>query len=531
MFTITADDAMPNAVARHAETRPDHPFMLEVTGRRQTYAETHTAAAQFAAAFHRLGVRRGDRVLVFTPTCIDTVNIWMGLGRLGAVHVPVNTNFQGDMLTYIINNSRATLMVCAHRWVDRVRDVAPTLNQLNQLVVLDTTSAPENLPFDVTVRREFLSDSLDIDSFRAAQVTLKDPCMLMYTSGTTGPSKGVLLPWGAFVLSSHNLVGGTDAFNAEDIMYLPFPMFHISGTQFSSIVARTGGTVVLRETFSTDEFWSDITTFGCTFSLMVGAMANFLAKRDPTPTDADNPLKTAVIIPMIDGQIDFEKRFGVRSGTLFGMTELGCVLHSGLHHITPQSCGFAQPGYDLRLVDGDDNEVPRGTPGELVARPQIPWTSIIEYFELPEATVASFRNMWFHTGDTFRQTEDGEYLFVDRIKDAIRRRGENISSSDVEYAVLKHDSVLECAAVGVPAEESEDDLKVCVVLKPGRRLDPAELITFLRDTKVPRHMIPRYVELLPTLPKTPTNKIRKDVLRNAGVSATTWDRAALRAVP
>ncbi|TCK27637.1 AMP-binding protein [Pseudonocardia endophytica] len=519
MTELSAHDALPSAIARTAAQDPGRPFLLQVDGRSQNYGEADAEGDRFASAFRRLGVEQETRVLTLLPPCIDAVDTWVGLARLGAVNVPVNTSFEGRILEYVIENSRAGILVCAARWLDRITHLADRLTSLRVIVVLDGPPT-DGLPQQILTRDEFLTGDPGDETFGNPE--LSDPAMIMYTSGTTGSSKGVVLPWGAFVRSSHNLVAPDCDVDSHDVMYLPFPMFHISGTQFLSIMARVGGTVVLREVFSTDDYWSDIRRFSCTISLMVGAMAGFLAKQDARPDDADNPLDVAIIIPMIDGQAEFERRFDVRTYTLYGSTELGCVLTSNLGIVPPRSCGFLRPGFELRIVDTQDRPVPDGEPGELIVRPTEPWTTIIEYFDMPAATAAAFRNLWFHTGDTFVRTPDGDYIFFDRLKDSIRRRGENISSAELEACVLVHDAVLECAAVAVPAEISEDEVKVCVVLRPGRELTAPELIDHLLTERVPRFMIPRYVEFLDTLPKTPTNKIQKDRLRAAGVTATTW---------
>lgn len=524
------DDLLPRAIARHADATPDRPFATEVTGRTQTYAEADIAGAEFARALVGLGVNAGDKVLVFMPTCIDTLNIWTGLGRLGAIQVPINTNFDGQMLQYVINTSQATIAICASRWLERVTRLAPDLAHLTKIVVIDEDEVDDADGPTLISRRSFFAGL--IHEAPLHQPELHDPAMMMFTSGTTGPSKAAILPWGAFAQASYNVTPppGPQALTAEDVFYLPFPLFHTSGTQWSSAIVRLGGHIVLREVFSTTDFWSDVRQHGCTATMLLGAMAGFLLKEPPSPNSAENPLRVVAVVPMIEGISELQERFGLSTYTLYGSTELGLVIGSDLNEVlAPGSCGRLRPGYEARIVDQHDLEMPEGQAGELVIRPSEPWTTFIEYLGMPAETVKAFSNLWFHTGDGFRRQADGQLVFVDRIKDAIRRRGENISSAEVESAVIAHDDVLECAAVAVPAEFGEDEVKICVVVRAGSGLTPIAITEFLIESRLPRFMLPKYIEVLDELPRTPTSKVRKDVLRSAGITEATWTRPETRA--
>lgn len=524
------DDLLPRALARHAAATPDRPFATEVTGRTQTYAEADVAGDEFAHAFAGLGVRPGDNVLVFTPTCIDTLNIWTGLGRLGAVHVPINTNFDGQILKYVIDTSQATVLICASRWLERVARLVPELSHLKTVVVIDEDEAGSTDGVALISRSAFFAGSDDRAPLR--QPEMRDPAMMMFTSGTTGPSKAAILPWGAFAQASHNVTPppGPHALTADDVFYLPFPLFHTSGTQWSSAIVRLGGHIVLREVFSTADFWSEVRQHGCTATMLLGAMAGFLLKQPPLPgDDDDNPLRVVAVVPMIADISALQDRFGVSTYTLYGSTELGLVIGSDLNEeLEHGSCGRLRPGYEARIVDENDTEVPDGQAGELTIRPSQPWTTFTQYFGMPTETVVAFTNLWFHTGDGFRRQPDGQLVFVDRIKDSIRRRGENISSAEVETAVISHDDVLECAAVAVPAEFGEDEVKICVVVRQDSGLTPAAITEFLIESRVPKFMLPKYIDVLDELPKTPTSKVRKDVLRKSGITEATWTRPDTR---
>jgi crotonobetaine/carnitine-CoA ligase len=281
------------------------------------------------------------------------------------------------------------------------------------------------------------------------------------------------------------------------------------------------------------EFWKDIREFGCTTAAAPGTVGRWLVQQPEDPRDADNPLRNVVMAPLDPAVDDFRRRFGVRVCTAFGMTEVSIPFSSNGWDTPPntQSCGRPRegyPGYDVRLVDEHDLPVALGETGELVVRTSVPWTLNSGYFGMPDKTAEAWRNGWFHTGDAFRVDEDGWYYFVDRIKDCIRRRGENISSFEVEAGVNEHPAVLECAAVAVPADDAEDEVKVFVVRKPDQELTPEELVTFLVP-RMPRFMIPRYIQFVDALPKTEASqRVQKNLLRQDAFNDDTWDRQAAR---
>ena len=297
-----------------------------------------------------------------------------------------------------------------------------------------------------------------------------DVMTIAYTSGTTGPSKGVVLPWGMLTLG----VGLMDDLTADDAIYGAFPMFHMSGKGMLAQAAFMGGRDVFREAFDTGSFWKDIDEHRCTFALVVPAMAHWLLAQPPTDDDRSHALRHVILSPIIH---DFGQRFGVNMRTHYGMTEAGNV--TSRRDVTDESptCGRPRTGYQVRIVDEHDYEVPVGEVGELVVRTDQPWWTAIAYWNMPEKTNDLWRNGWLHTGDGFRRDEEGNYFFVDRQKDAIRRRGENISSFEVEKIVLQHTAVSECAAIGVSTEAGEQELKVCIVLHDGAELDPGSWST------------------------------------------------------
>jgi crotonobetaine/carnitine-CoA ligase len=275
---------------------------------------------------------------------------------------------------------------------------------------------------------------------------------------------------------------------------------------------QAGATAIVRRRFSASEYWNTVRESGANVSFLLGAMANLLARQEPRPDDAENPMERMLLVPLVDELDAFKRRFGVRVCTCYGSTEVNVPIASDFTVSDPTVAGKAMPGFDLRVADENDREVPAGQVGELLVRAREPWVIATEYHANPEATLRAFRNLWLHSGDAFRRDAEGNYYFVDRIKDYIRRRGENISSFEVEREVNAHPDVLESAAVAIKSELSEDDLKVVVVPKPGRRIDAGELRELLR-TRVPKFMLPDVVDVVEELPKTPTGKIQKHLLR------------------
>jgi crotonobetaine/carnitine-CoA ligase len=279
---------------------------------------------------------------------------------------------------------------------------------------------------------------------------------------------------------------------------------------------------VFRDGFKTTQFWHDIRSHDCNRAWLFHAMAQFLWRQPETPDDASNPIQTVTGGPVMSEFRAFERRFGLKMRTNFGMTEVGWPIVTGDRVDDHRSCGRGREGYDLRIVDEHDAEVPEGAIGELLIRPDVPWTMNQGYLNRPEETIRAWRNGWFHTGDAFRRDEDGNYFFIDRIRDTIRRRSENISSFDIESFVASHPDVLECAAIGVPSDFGEEEIKAFVVLISGRELAAGQLHAWLK-TAMPPFMVPRYIEFLPELPKTVTSKVRKFELRALSDSGRSWD--------
>jgi carnitine-CoA ligase len=467
-----------------------------------TYADLWSRARKAARVLREAGVKQGDAVLVMQENTIRFVDAWLGIALLGAIQVPVNTEYRGEILRHQVKNSGARLMLIEAPFVERLDALGDDRGAVEKLLVVEGDGGWENA----------FERAAELPEADLPEVHEHDIVAIMYTSGTTGPSKGVRVAH-AHAYMYANLAGQTLELAPDDVYYAPLPLFHIAG-QWALVYAslQVGATAIVRRRFSATEFWSVVRETGTTVSFLLGAMANFLARQEPRPDDADNPLDRILLVPLVADLEDFRRRFGVRIGTCYGSTEVSVPLIAQFGVTDPTVAGRPVAGFQLRIVDEQDREVPVGQVGELVIRTAEPWIIATGYHNSPEATLSAWRNLWLHSGDAFRRDADDNYYFVDRIKDYIRRRGENISSFEVEREVNTFPAVLESAAVAVPSPHTEDDLKVAVVPKPGMTIDPEELREYLR-ARVPKFMVPDIVEVLAELPKTPTGKIQKHLLR------------------
>jgi carnitine-CoA ligase len=519
---------LPHLIAEHVATTPDRLAMLDVEGRTATYQELQDGYRTWADALRRLDVAPGEPVLTMLPNSFEAYYAWLGVAWLRALEVPTNNMFRGDMLRYLVDDSTARVVVISSRYVDRLAEVAGDLAGVEHVVIPDLADGaePPDLPCDVLGADRFFAGAEPADDLDGP--AHHDLAALIYTSGTTGPSKGVLVPWHELYEFVH--LPPEDLVEDGGAYYTMFPAFHVSGKASLYLSARYHGHLVIRESFSLSEFWNDIREHDVHAAGLIGTMAALLLLAPPQPDDADTPLEKVFMGPLVPQLDEFRTRFGVQVGTGFGMTEVGAPLGSdGFDLANDTSCGRVRKGpphYECRVVDEHDEDVGPGVVGELVVRAGEPWVLNAGYWRQPERTAEAWRNGWFHTGDAFRYDEEGNFYFVDRMKDAIRRRGENISSFEVEAGINQHPGVAESAAIAVPSELGEDEVKVVVVATPGHELDPAELVTWLA-ARMPRFMVPRYVEVVAELPKTDaTFRTRKVELRADPLNARTWDREA-----
>ncbi len=498
---------------------------IRTGGMTYSFAEMDTMSDRLATGLAQRGVVAGDTVLLLLPDGIDIIACWLALAKLGALEVPVNTQLRGNVLRHVLADSAAKVMVVDRGYLDRLLPLIGELPELNRLILSgrDGTGRPAGVPERLVVE-ELESCRTEPDRADWHDPRHCDLTAVMYTSGTTGPSKGVMIAHAhcyEYALSCVELL----ELNESDVYYNPLPLFHIAG-QWAAVYASliAGCSVVIPGAFSLSAFWQDVRGHGGTCTFLLGAMASWLWRQPETAADIDTPMQRMLIVPLLPEVEAFKRRFGVQVSTTWGSTEINVPTRSSFELADNRTCGrVASDRYEVRIVDESDEEVPPGVPGEALVRTREPWTLMVGYWRNPEATAKALENQWVHSGDVLKRDEAGNLFFVDRVKDAIRRRGENISSMEVEAEILAHEAVLECAVVPIASPDGEQEVMAIVVPKPGRMLDPADLIAFLAP-RMARFMVPRYVELLDEMPKTPTGKIQKYVLRERGLTPTTWDR-------
>lgn len=503
--------------------RPDA-LAFEFAGQGWTFQAWYDASAKLFGGLAQLGGRVGVPIALQLDNSADMQLAWTALGLGGAIQVPVNTAHRGTFLSHVLNDSAATIAIVEDNYIDRLILVADEIEHLETLVVRGDVGVADAL------RERFrvvpLAEVAAADPYTFGP---NDPAGLMaymYTSGTTGPSKGVEVTHvHAYTYSSRE--DSARALAPDDRMLVTLPMFHLAGQWagcYSALVHQCA--CYIEPGFSASEFWPTVRRHGITTTTLLGAMAEILQQQPRRSDDADNPLKFAGMSPLATDVFGFAERFGIEISTAYGMSEIGAVMNGTWDNLKPGEAGTVRPGYELRIVDMDGVDVPDGEVGELWARAADPRMTMRGYHGLPEKTAETVVDGWVHTGDAFRRDEEGHYYFVDRMKDALRRRGENISSFEVEKVINSHPQVLESAVVAAPSKLSEDEIKAVIIPRPDEAIDLVELTSFLAE-RMPYFMVPRYVQLADSLPRTPTQKIQKHLLRDAGISEQVWDREAV----
>jgi crotonobetaine/carnitine-CoA ligase len=506
--------SVPELLALQAQRHGNRAFLYfeeQVFG----YQDLRLRMEQVGGALQRAGIGQGDKVAIMLDNRPEFVFIWFALARIGAVEVPVNTAHKGELLAYVIDQADCRLAFVERALLPQLEAVRVRMTKLERIVVLDD-AGPAG--WDEFMRAAPLAGPVAVRD--------ADPAAILFTSGTTGPSKGAVLPHG-YPLLLGRMITEQARYTERDRLLNALPLFHGNAQFLSTVPALlSGAQVVLARRFSASAFWDTVRRHGCTEFNYIGGIVSILLKAEPRPDDADNPLRVMIGAGAPRDRFEeFERRFGVQLLEGYGMSEIGIPISSLSDARLPGSCGRPRDEYEVRVVDDDGSDVGPDTPGELLVRPRVRNGMLLEYYRMPEKTVEAWRDLWFHTGDYLQYDQQGWYYFVDRKKDAIRRRGENISSFEVERLVLAHPAILECAAVAVPSELGEDEVLLCVVLRPGASLEAAALWAHC-EANMARFMVPRYLRFLERLPKTPTERVQKYLLRAAGVSADVLDREA-----
>ncbi len=484
-------------------------------------------AARFGGFLEGIGIEPGDRVATMLPSTIEYMAVWHGIVWRNAIDVPINNEYKGLFLEHILLDSGARALVIDGRWVDRLNAIE--LTDLEHVIVLGRTETA--LPTGLV--RHAYEGAMKANTGSLVPRTDTDLTYIMYTSGTTGPAKGAVHNNRSSMHYIMPFVEGLDLTD-DDVCYSMFPLFHQMGRSACTTAAFwVGNPVVLRQSFTVSGFWEDIKQSGATWMGYFGAVVAFLWNQEPGLGDADHRL-TRAFGSSAPGELiePWRDRFGVTLYEVYGSTEIG--LGSGLGSGPPKlgTMGLPCRQVEVQIVDENDDQVPTGAVGEAVWRPKEAYAIFQGYWNQPEATVDAWRNLWFHSGDAALLDEDGYFIFKDRIKDSIRRRGENISSFAVEESVRNEPGIVECAAFAVVSEvaETEEEVMVAVVPEPNAPPDIAALFRTLCET-MPRHAVPRFLRFMDELPKTPTQRVQKFKLREAGVTTDTYDREAMGIYP
>ncbi len=508
-------------LAARAAIEPDRTF-VSFEHDAITFGELDRDANRVANGLAALGVEKGDRVAVMVGNRREHLADWFGTAKAGAIEVPLNTGVRGDMLAYMLNRSGARVLTIEAQWLERIERLAPKLETLEHIFVVGGEGDVRGLnvrPVDALTDASDAPPEVEISAF--------DPSVILFTSGTTGPSKGALLTHNANIDGAERTCEVME-YGPGETLFNAFPLFHVNARYTSVLPALVldNSRLVLHDRFTASGFWDICRAEGVTAFNFMGALLMMLFKQPERPEDTEHRVRVAYGAPAPVAILErFEARFGIKLIEVYGSTELCACTNNTPTTRRIGSCGRASTGFVVEVHDEIDLPVPAGTEGELVVRPLAPHIMVERYWGDLEATVQTFRNLWFHTGDRGTRDEDGWFYFVDRLKDSIRRRGENISSWEVEQVLNDHEDVEETAVVGVPSDLTEEEVLVVVVLKPGRTLEPEALLDFCQE-RMPHFAVPRYVRFADELPKNHAQRIQKPVLREQGVAAA-WDRESI----
>lgn len=520
-----------NVLRHQARTFSNKLFLNELaSGRSFTYSEMDVWSGQLAQGLHDIGIARGSHVGVLMENSAEHVALFFALGKTGAVSVPINTAARGALLKYYLAHAECTTIVVDAALFERLQEVLPELPLLARVIVLGPLAPTSDAPAAPQTVHAF--DQLlpsDGRQLAAQDIACHALCLLAFTSGTTGPSKASMLSHAAALTYG---TGATQAqgYRASDVFYVCLPLFHNNALLASLCSALAcGGSVALSPRFSVSRFWQDIRNSGATITNLLGAMTSFLWSAPASPEDKDNLLRLVSMAPVPKYAREFEQRFALKVMSNYGLSDFGMATSFTEHD--PQeklgSIGRVRQGIQLKIVDENDFEVPPGEPGELVIRSDDPWRATTGYYRMPEATLAAHRNQWFHTGDRAICDADGYYWFVDRKKDCIRRRGENISAFEVEEILMTHPGVAQVAVFPVKTSTNDEEVAAVIVPRPGTEVTHAEVIEHCRHNMA-YFMVPRYLQFRAQLPTTANLKVEKyrlqqDFQQDIGIA---WDREA-----
>lgn len=522
MVGLVAVASVGELLRERAREHPNLPYIW-CADDRLTFGETDARSDRIAAGLAEMGVAAGDRVAIVAQNRVEFLELFFASAKLGAVEVPLSVFLKGEFLRYQLDDCQAQTVIADAAGIEAVAQVVDGLPELKRIVALDDTAGPpgvEVVPYPHVRESEAPVPLPDV-----GRATLHS---ILYTSGTTGMPKGCMLAHGWYL---NNAITASEMmeYKPDDVLFTCLPLFHAwaRGLVMGALVHRL--LAVVDPLFSVTRLIERAAETGASVFSGVGAMGMAMLGREPSPAEREHRLRAALMIPFTpEQQQAFRERFGaVVAAQLYGQTEIGAITYARLSEDRPlDSIGRAAPYLDVGILDDDDAEVPPGAVGEICVRPHVAHAMYQGYWRKPEATVEAWRNLWHHTGDYGRTDEAGWIYFVDRKKDALRRRGENVSSVELERAITAHPAIAEAAVHAIPSPMTEDDIKACIVLASGASVEPADLFAFFAE-RLPYFAIPRYVEVVPELPRNATMRVMKHLLRARGITPETWDLEAM----
>ncbi|TFG29960.1 MAG: ATP-dependent acyl-CoA ligase [Promethearchaeota archaeon] len=519
-FKISEKNVLGCILEENAKLMGDKTFLI-YEDNEISYKQLNLTVNKIANGFLNLGIKNGDKVAIMMENCLEFIYTWFALSKIGAIEVPINFFHKGEVLKYLINYSDAEILVLSGAYIRQIKKIENDLTNIKLALIDPLSPEPRLKKFAIEPYNSLLNNPATPPEIN---VKYNDLMAILFTSGTTGISKGVMLTHNQMIFQGYMYVY-TCGITNEDRMYHYLPLFHEAGQcggTLAPLIAK--GTIILKKSFSATKFWDEIREYKITKTGGFEPIVRILHKAPPQENDGDHLLRVFVCghVPP-DIHEDFQNRFNVKLIDAYGMTETDMSISATLNDIKIGSCGKAHTQYfEVKLFDEYDMEVPIGTPGEIAIRPLLPYIVMEGYYKMPEYTLRAFKNLWFHTGDLVYKDENGFYYFVDRKKDMVRRAGENVSSKEVEEIINSHESIKECAVVGVKDEIVGEEIKVAIVLKRGKSVLPQELIEYC-DKRMAYFMVPRYIEFLEELPKQlDGQKIIKEKLKD--INSNTWDR-------
>ncbi|MEG3162775.1 AMP-binding protein [Sphingomonas sp. LB2R24] len=512
----------PAVIEEQAESPGEAPFVAMTTGEVLTYRQLRDQAAQVAGLLASAGVSAGDRIAIMLPSGLDFLRAWAGVGRLSATAVILNGELTGAFLAHPLADAAPSILIIDSAYLPRLDGLDDALSSVRTIFVVGADAPTSGLPFETWRTTAPLIAPLP---------SAADIASIMYTSGTTGAPKGVMMPHAHCLLFGLGVVENTGV-SGDDHYYVCLPLSHANGLLMQiGAVLIAGATATLRARFSAAAWLGDLRSSGATLTNTLGAISAFVIAQPPSDTDRDHRLRLILSAPnQPDHDRVWRERFGIAEVLGgYGMTETNIPLYGQRGEARPGTCGRPYARFEIQIAEPDtDIPVGMGDVGEIMVRPRVPQGFMAGYLNLPDKTVDAWRNLWFHTGDAGRMDADGYVVFVDRLKDCIRRRGENISATDIERTLAELPGVDEVAAFAVPSDipGGEDEIMCAIVPRAGAVVDLVALAAHAR-ARMPRYAQPRYVEFLAALPKTSTEKAKKADLRARGVTADTLDLEAI----